>query len=83
VSPARFSIAAVDELLNTRKIGRAIRFYDSVGSTNDLFLRGEIKDTPPGSVAVADEQSSGRGRFGREWIAPPGKALLFSVLFST
>jgi BirA family biotin operon repressor/biotin-[acetyl-CoA-carboxylase] ligase len=35
---------------------------------------------PEGAVVVADHQTAGRGRMGRSWEAPPGKALLFSVL---
>jgi BirA family biotin operon repressor/biotin-[acetyl-CoA-carboxylase] ligase len=33
-----------------------------------------------GSVAATDEQTQGRGRLGRRWVAPPGTALLVSVL---
>jgi BirA family biotin operon repressor/biotin-[acetyl-CoA-carboxylase] ligase len=36
-------------------------------------------DAPEGAVAVADEQTQGRGRMGRIWLAPPGTALLLSV----
>ena len=32
--------------------------------------------TPEGAVAVADEQTQGRGRMGRMWVAPPGTSLL-------
>jgi BirA family transcriptional regulator, biotin operon repressor / biotin---[acetyl-CoA-carboxylase] ligase len=35
---------------------------------------------PEGALVVADHQTAGRGRLGRSWDAPPGKALLFSVL---
>jgi BirA family biotin operon repressor/biotin-[acetyl-CoA-carboxylase] ligase len=35
---------------------------------------------PEGAVAVADEQTLGRGRLGRRWEAPAGTALLCSVL---
>ena len=35
---------------------------------------------PEGAVAVADFQTAGRGRLGRTWEAPPGSALLASVL---
>jgi BirA family transcriptional regulator, biotin operon repressor / biotin---[acetyl-CoA-carboxylase] ligase len=35
---------------------------------------------PEGAIVVADHQTAGRGRLGRSWDAPPGKALLFSVL---
>ncbi len=37
-------------------------------------------DDPEGAVAVADVQTAGRGRLGRAWTAPPGTALLCSVL---
>ncbi len=35
---------------------------------------------PEGAIVVADHQTTGRGRLGRSWEAPAGKALLFSVL---
>lgn len=35
---------------------------------------------PEGALVVADHQTAGRGRLGRSWEAPPGKALLFSAL---
>jgi len=33
-----------------------------------------------GAVALAEEQTEGRGRLGRRWLSPPGVSLLFSVL---
>jgi BirA family biotin operon repressor/biotin-[acetyl-CoA-carboxylase] ligase len=36
---------------------------------------------PQGTVVVADEQTAGRGRLNRRWIAPPGTSLLCSILF--
>jgi len=35
---------------------------------------------PEGAIAVAGVQTAGRGRFGRTWEAPPGTAVLVSVL---
>jgi len=35
---------------------------------------------PEGAIVVADHQTAGRGRLGRSWDAPPGKALLISIL---
>jgi BirA family biotin operon repressor/biotin-[acetyl-CoA-carboxylase] ligase len=35
---------------------------------------------PEGTVVLTDEQTAGRGRFGRTWTAPPGTSLLVSVL---
>ena len=57
------------------------RHFDVVGSTNDV-VRGWLADgTPEVCLAVADEQSAGRGRDGRTWTAPPRAALLLSLGF--
>mgnify|MGYP001809859021 CR=1 FL=1 len=59
-----------------------IEWHDRLASTNktmkERLLAGEI--LPEGLVIAAREQTAGRGRFDRTWIAPPGKNLTFSVL---
>jgi BirA family transcriptional regulator, biotin operon repressor / biotin---[acetyl-CoA-carboxylase] ligase len=57
-----------------------VRWFDVVDSTNRYLLACAAGGDPEGVVAVADEQTAGRGRLGRSWIAPPGAALLVSVL---
>lgn len=52
-----------------------------VGSTNDVVRAWLAAGTPEVCVAVAAEQSSGRGRDGRSWQAPPSAALLASLGF--
>jgi BirA family biotin operon repressor/biotin-[acetyl-CoA-carboxylase] ligase len=61
-------------------ISRQERF-DQVGSTSDV-VRGWLADgTPEVCLAVADEQTAGRGRDGRTWQAPPGAGFLCSLGF--
>jgi BirA family biotin operon repressor/biotin-[acetyl-CoA-carboxylase] ligase len=58
-----------------------VEHFDVVGSTNDV-VRGWLADgVPEVCLAVADEQSAGRGREGRTWTAPAGRALLLSIGF--
>jgi BirA family transcriptional regulator, biotin operon repressor / biotin---[acetyl-CoA-carboxylase] ligase len=59
-----------------RKLGQPRLDVESCESTQALV------DTslPEGALVVADFQTAGRGRLGRSWDAPPGTALLFSVL---
>jgi BirA family biotin operon repressor/biotin-[acetyl-CoA-carboxylase] ligase len=52
-----------------------------VGSTNDVAKELAWQGAPEGTVVVADEQTAGRGRLNRRWIAPPGTSLLCSMLF--
>jgi len=61
-------------------IARQERFA-LVVSTNDVVRRWLAEGTPEVCLAVADEQSAGRGREGRPWTAPPGAALLMSLGF--
>jgi BirA family biotin operon repressor/biotin-[acetyl-CoA-carboxylase] ligase len=46
---------------------------DAVPSTQDV-----ARPLPVGTVVVAEHQTAGRGRLGRQWEAPPGSALLAS-----
>ncbi len=56
------------------------RLYAQVNSTQDLVTAAAEAGAAQGLVVIADEQLSGRGRSGRQWIAPPGSSLMFSVL---
>jgi BirA family biotin operon repressor/biotin-[acetyl-CoA-carboxylase] ligase len=55
--------------------------FTLVGSTNDVVRGWLAEGTPEVCLAVADEQSAGRGRDGRRWVATPGNGLLLSVGF--
>lgn len=57
-----------------------VRFVSSTGSTNADLMAAARTGAPEGEVIVADHQTAGRGRRGRSWVAPPGTALLASVL---
>jgi BirA family transcriptional regulator, biotin operon repressor / biotin---[acetyl-CoA-carboxylase] ligase len=52
-----------------------------VGSTNDVVRDWLAAGTPEVCLVVADEQTAGRGRDGRSWVAPPDAALLVSLGF--
>lgn len=55
--------------------------FRSVPSTNDIVRTWMTEGTPEVCLAVADEQTAGRGRSGRSWVAPSGAALLASLGF--
>jgi BirA family transcriptional regulator, biotin operon repressor / biotin---[acetyl-CoA-carboxylase] ligase len=57
-----------------------LRIYHGIGSTNSLALRLAQRGAPHGTLILAEQQSRGRGRRGRHWHAPAGKALLLSFL---
>jgi BirA family biotin operon repressor/biotin-[acetyl-CoA-carboxylase] ligase len=57
-----------------------VRWVEETDSTNTRLLDDARAGAPEGRVLVADHQTAGRGRLGRRWEAPPGSALLVSVL---
>jgi BirA family biotin operon repressor/biotin-[acetyl-CoA-carboxylase] ligase len=50
------------------------------GSTNERARELAIAGAPHGTLVTATEQTSGRGRQGRRWSAPPGSSILMSLL---
>jgi BirA family biotin operon repressor/biotin-[acetyl-CoA-carboxylase] ligase len=65
----------VEPLLQGR-LGRPYTFVAECPSTQRLL----DPDGAEGTTAATDLQTHGRGRLGRTWEAPAGRALLFSVL---
>jgi len=57
------------------RFGREYTYVESCPSTQRLLA----PDAPEGAVAVADEQTEGRGRLGRRWEAAAGTSVLCSV----
>lgn len=60
--------------------GRRLYALRSTPSTQAVLHRLAAQGAPEGTVVAADHQTQGRGRYGRRWVAPPGKALLVSIL---
>jgi BirA family transcriptional regulator, biotin operon repressor / biotin---[acetyl-CoA-carboxylase] ligase len=61
-------------------IGSPRVHHRATDSTNERAKELALAGAPHGTLVTADEQSAGRGRQGRSWVAPPGSALLMSLL---
>lgn len=64
----------------TGRLGRPLTFFETTDSTNERALELLSEGVSEGALVVADHQSHGRGRRGREWSSPAGTGLLFSVV---
>jgi BirA family biotin operon repressor/biotin-[acetyl-CoA-carboxylase] ligase len=60
--------------------GRPRRHFRRTDSTNERARELAESDAPSGTVVTAAEQTAGRGRQGRAWTAPAGRALLYSAV---
>ena len=59
---------------------KEVRFFDTIGSTNDEALAWAKNGAKDLSLVVADEQTQGRGRLDRTWFTPQKAALAFSLI---
>ncbi|MET7936550.1 biotin--[acetyl-CoA-carboxylase] ligase [Streptomyces sp. NPDC005322] len=57
-----------------------IEVVRATGSTNTDLVTRAAAGAPEGTVLIAEEQTSGRGRLDRTWTAPPRSGLFFSVI---
>ena len=61
-------------------IGRPRVHHRVTDSTNERARALAAEGAPHGTLITADEQTAGRGRQGRTWVAPAGAALLMSLV---
>ncbi len=73
-------LAKLDGLLQTESFGRAVAYERSVGSTMEQAATAARSGATEGFVAIAEEQTAGRGRLGRSWISPPGENLYLTIV---
>ena len=67
--------------LTTEVFGRNLVILPRTGSTNGVAKALAEKGAAAGTVVVTDEQTAGRGRMGRRWLAPARTCILCSILF--
>lgn len=80
--PDKFLKHEIRDDLNTKNVGRKIKIFDQVTSTNETAweLIETEEDLRDGTVVIAESQTRGRGRMGREWHSTPGAGLWLSVV---
>lgn len=66
--------------LPTLHLGRSVLVHPELDSTNTRAMSFAHDLAHHGLVVLADEQTAGRGQYGRSWQAPSGSSVLMSVL---
>jgi BirA family biotin operon repressor/biotin-[acetyl-CoA-carboxylase] ligase len=62
------------------RLGRPRLHLRETGSTNERARELAGAGAPHGTLVTTGHQTAGRGRQGRSWVAPPGRALLCSLV---
>lgn len=78
--PDRLYAEEILDGLNSKFFGHEVYYYDIVSSTNDVAKELVLQGARDGSLVVAEEQTGGKGRLGREWYSPKYKDIKFSLI---
>ncbi|KAB2338300.1 biotin--[acetyl-CoA-carboxylase] ligase [Cytobacillus depressus] len=78
--PERITADEIRLGLSTKFLGTQIHYEESVGSTQKIAHHLANEDAPEGTVIIAEEQLSGRGRMDRKWHSPKYTGVWMSVI---
>jgi len=78
--PDRLFPEEIGDGLATRFLGRTVYYCDSVSSTNNLAKELAGQGAADGTLVVAEEQTGGKGRLGRQWCSAKYKGSFFSFI---
>lgn len=79
-TPDLFIPEEVGRDLDVIRLGTRIVGFRETGSTNEVAYRLAEEGAPEGTVVLADSQTKGKGRLGREWLSPPAVNLYCSLI---
>lgn len=80
MEPKRLWVQQIQSHLDTKSVGRVLKLFDRVSSTNDLAKQDALHGAVDGTVYLAEQQTAGRGRRGHTWVSEPGSGIFLSVL---
>lgn len=78
--PEPFTSDSISRSLSTSFLGRELFFYDTLPTTMDVADMKAATGAPEGTAVVASDQTAGRGRFDREWVAEKNATIAVSVI---
>lgn len=70
----------ITDELKTKQIGKKVYYFDSIDSTQNYATSMAKDENEFGTVILAETQTLGKGRLGRQWISPKGGIWLSVIL---
>lgn len=71
---------SVASVIQTQCFGQNLLCLGTTTSTNDVARALAVKGAPEGTLVLAEQQTAGRGRLARRWLASPGACLIMSLI---
>ena len=75
-----FNLILYKDNLSTDVLGKLIKYYPKLESTNTKAWELIPKNVKNGTIVITDNQIKGRGRQSNKWISIQGRSLTFSII---
>ena len=79
--PDRLYPILIQDGLHTATVARELHYFPRIDSTNRMAKELAARNAADGTLVLAEEQTAGRGRLDRTWLAPAFSSILCSVIF--
>ncbi|MFA5362272.1 MAG: biotin--[acetyl-CoA-carboxylase] ligase [Candidatus Omnitrophota bacterium] len=79
-SPDRLFPFEIQLRLDTKVLGRKILYFETLVSTMEIAFQHAAAHAPEGTLVVAETQTKGKGRLGRNWFSPKYKGIYLSLV---
>ncbi len=74
--------ARIEQRLTTRSLGRPLHLFAELASTNATAFTLAGSGAPHGTGVLAETQTAGKGRLGRQWTSPPHLNIYCSLILT-
>lgn len=78
--PERLFPREIQFQLSTQIFGRRVIYFETLESTMREAFRLASDGAVEGTLVVAEHQSKGKGRLGRDWVSPKGQGIYMSLV---
>lgn len=78
--PDKLIPAEIKKYIKAQYIGNNLICFETLDSTNTKAKELAENGVPHGTLIISEEQTGGRGRYGRNWSSPSGQGIWMSVV---
>ncbi|PLS16327.1 biotin--[acetyl-CoA-carboxylase] ligase [Bacillus sp. M6-12] len=79
-APEKVTKTEIQIGLGTNRFGKEIVYEETVASTQQIAHKLANEDAPEGTIVIAEEQVSGKGRLSRSWHSPKYTGIWMSII---
>jgi len=78
----KIDVDKLQAMLSDSRYGRTVHYVAETSSTQNIAEQMLAEGAEDGLLVLAETQTAGRGRYGRDWFSPPGAGIYMSLVLN-